>query len=166
MRKLFLGAFALAFGFAASDAHAAYFYWKVAQEAGGYEFSYASLYDYATETTFNVGDSATAFAVGADASGISTLTTSAKLDDGIGSGNSFFVRLFADDGTVVANSTVFGYDDIVEKHVYADLGTSADGRGYAVSSFVGAIPEPASGCLFLLGLAALALRRKRGEVEV
>ena len=64
MRKLFLGAFALAFGFAASDAHAAYFYWKVAQEAGGYEFSYASLYDYATETTFNVGDSATAFAVG------------------------------------------------------------------------------------------------------
>lgn len=59
----------------------------------------------------------------------------------------------------LAKSTEIGYTKIGENHFYSDMGTKFDNTPYLFST--AAVPEPTSGMLFLLGLAGLALRRKR-----
>ena len=79
---------------------------------------------------------------------------------GENTGYSFVVELLDSEFGVIGESATFGYADIAP-YVWSPMGQTGVST-WTVTAFT--VPEPTSGLLFLLGLASLALRRKRVEV--
>ena len=152
---------------AVADEYPAYFYWNVSDSVA--DFSYAQLRLSGGDTYFKIGDTDYTM-VGAETTGGATLgqttgTVAANLGSFATSDYSFLVEVFGEDDGLLAYSDAMSYDQLYAGgFIYADMSSIATGASYGVS--VSNVPEPTSGCLFLFGLAALALRRKRGEVEV
>ena len=74
----------------------------------------------------------------------------------------FIVEAYLDNVLLWTSGAKY-YDDLVRgNHISAGDPSSLSGD-LAVATFM--VPEPTSGLLFLLGLASLALRRRRGEGE-
>lgn len=74
-------------------------------------------------------------------------------------GNSFVLELYAEDGRLLAHSDPIAYQ-VVEKFATTDP-WNADFRPTSPFTDWQVVPEPTSGLLVLLGMAGLALRRKR-----
>ena len=147
---------------AVADEYPAYFYWNVSDSVA--DFSYAQLRLSGGDTYFKIGDTDYTM-VGAETTGGATLgqttgTVAANLGLYATSDYSFLVEVFGEDDGLLAYSDAMSYDQLYAGgFIYADMSSIATGASYGVS--VSNVPEPTSGCLFLLGLAALALRRKR-----
>ena len=86
---------------------------------------------------------------------------SAKIDGYDNDLYGFVVKAYLEDGTLAWTSHV-GYYDQLEGHVWQGDVTAMSGD---ISPWVASIPEPTSGLLLLIGVAGLALRRRRGEGE-
>lgn len=175
MKKLILWmAMVAAFAAFADETYQA-LYWQVTAESlGSYsDASYANLYATINDTTVSVPSSPVS------ANGFMELnrTGGGALDDGLNTwavnlsgwnggasldGAMFFVELFNEGGSI-AKSEGISYANLKS---YLDMNYSGSGvpktaTGAAVFSGYAAVPEPTSGLLMLLGIAGLALRRKR-----
>lgn len=161
MKRLLIGLLLIA-GVAAHAEYSSYFYWQVDDSVA--DFSYAQLRLSGGSQYFTIGDTAYT-KVGAETTGgatlgQTTLAVAANLGSYASSEYSFLVEVFGEDDGLLAFSDTFSYDDIAGSFVYSDMGSTLSGTAYGVS--VSNVPEPTSGVLLLLGLAALGLRRKRG----
>ena len=79
----------------------------------------------------------------------------------------YFV-VFKDDKMYISDATTAAYDSVTAESLatFASMTTSSKlsvdaASGYSTAGWYGAVPEPTSGLLMLLGMAGLALRRKR-----
>lgn len=176
MKKLILSMVMVAAFAAIADETYQALYWQVtADSLGEYATgaSYANLYATINDSTVSVPSSP------ANASGFVELnrTGGGTLDDGLNTwavnlsgwnggssldGAMFFVELFNEGGSI-AKSEGISYANLKS---YLDMNYSGSGvpktaTGAAVFSGYAAVPEPTSGLLMLLGIAGLALRRKR-----
>ena len=178
VRKAIVLAFALCIGSANAEY---YLSWRI-DNSSPFEFVYATVKatgangysEYLVSTsTEGLGGSPNFFAdsyPGTSAAGENGLGLQAY-----GTGNptdyssyNFQVQLWglgeSGDGELLAASTAASWGDLVTSFNCLNSaveGTKGDGV-WVVSGFH-AVPEPTSGMLFLLGLASLALRRKRVE---
>ena len=95
--------------------------------------------------------------------GLATLASYADLGEYANSAYSFAVELYAFEGntaSLVGVSDYVNYDQMKKKfHVYSDMSLSGI-NPYIYGTFQ-SVPEPTGGLLVLMGLGALALRRKR-----
>lgn len=160
MKRLLIGLLLMA-GVAAHAEYSSYFYWQVDDSVA--DFSYAQLRLSGGSQYFTIGDTAYT-KVGAETTGgatlgQTTLAVAANLGSYASSEYSFLVEVFGEDDGLLAFSDTFSYDEIAGSFVYSDMGSTLSGTAYGVS--VSNVPEPTSGVLLLLGLAALGLRRKR-----
>ena len=177
MKKLFTTSFAaLVTGLMSLSLHAdyQYLYWTVDEthDTDQYQFSYA---------TVKAGDSSYLSLYSPDSSsaygtklynsstpgdGLVTDAGYAGLGEGIDySGSTFLFELWMENASggdaLVAWKSV-GYSALAG-NVFANTQSGSGSTPYVVSNLV---PEPTSGMLFLLGIAGLALRRRRGYKEV
>ena len=158
MKRILVGLLLMA-GVAAHAEYSSYFYWQV--DDGVADFSYAQLRLSGGSQYFTIGDTAYTKVGAAEGDlGRTTLAVAANLGSYASSEYSFLVEVFGEDDGLLAFSDTFSYDDIAGSFVYSDMGSTLSGTAYGVS--VSNVPEPTSGVLLLLGLAALGLRRKRG----
>ena len=95
--------------------------------------------------------------------GLATLASYADLGEYANSAYSFAVELYAFEGgapSLVGVSDYVRYDQMMKQfHVYSDMSLSGIDP-YVYRTFQ-SVPEPTGGLLVLMGLGALALRRKR-----
>ena len=65
--------------------------------------------------------------------------------------------------TATGNYTAVGTGDVVfgQQNSYSSVGFMDASAGYSTAGWYTAVPEPTSGLLMLLGMAGLALKRKR-----
>ena len=158
MKRILVGLLLMA-GVAAHAEYSSYFYWQVDDSVA--DFSYAQLRLSGGSQYFTIGDTAYTKVGAAEGDlGHTTLAVAANLGSYASSEYSFLVEVFGEDDGLLAFSDTFSYDDIAGSFVYSDMGSTLSGTAYGVS--VSNVPEPTSGVLLLLGLAALGLRRKRG----
>ena len=159
MKRILVGLLLMA-GVAAHAEYSSYFYWQVDDSVA--DFSYAQLRLSGGSQYFTIGDTAYTKVGAAEGDlGRTTLAVAANLGSYASSEYSFLVEVFGEDDGLLAFSDTFSYDDIAGSFVYSDMGSTLSGTAYGVS--VSNVPEPTSGVLLLLGLAALGLRRKRGR---
>jgi len=79
---------------------------------------------------------------------------------GCGEDDTFYVQLYDNDDNLLGFSDGFSYDDLLALDAVYVPGIQGSGAGtWTVSTFN--VPEPTSGLLMLLGIAGLALKRKR-----
>ena len=76
---------------------------------------------------------------------------------------SYYVELYDMAFNAVGRSDAYAYGDL-KSHISTEMGQGGITSSWTVSVFH-SVPEPTSGVLFLLGLASLALRRKRLNEE-
>ena len=162
MKKLMMAA-AVGLGMLAARAELAdrYFYWQVM--AAESEFSYAKLYTLmdGEKSYFTIGDTA-ARAVASAEGGLTTESVFANLGKSDWAGYGFSVETYDDSGVMVGISDLLGYaaiaDYVFDYQQMMERGVAGlTPLGIAVHD----VPEPTGGLLLLLGLAGLALRRKR-----
>ena len=79
----------------------------------------------------------------------------------------YFV-VFNDDKMYISDTATSDYDALGQSHsfVFSSMTTASKATldvsaGYSSAGWYGAVPEPTSGLLMLLGMAGLALRRRR-----
>ncbi len=158
MKRILVGLLLMA-GVAARAEYSSYFYWQVDDSVA--DFSYAQLRLSGGSQYFTIGDTAYTKVGAAEGDlGRTTLAVAANLGSYASSEYSFLVEVFGEDDGLLAFSDTFSYDDIAGSFVYSDMGSTLSGTAYGVT--ISSVPEPTSGVLLLLGLAALGLRRKRG----
>ena len=158
MKKLII-VLLLTVGVVAHAEYSSYFYWQVDDSAA--DFSYAQLRLSGGSQYFTIGDTAYTKVGAAEGDlGRTTLAVAANLGAYASSEYSFLVEVFGEDDGLLGWSDTFAYDDISGSFVYSDMGSTLSGTAYGVT--ISSVPEPTSGVLLLLGLAALGLRRKRG----
>lgn len=112
--------------------------------------SYLNLYDSAQDTTGQESYQA-------------SLVQGWDIVAGVGNygvGDSFIVELFNDESGTAYKSESMTYSSLLSYMSPMQGMTTPAGDPFAVSSFT-AVPEPTSGLLLLLGVAGLALRRKK-----
>lgn len=142
-----------------------YMYWCVDQTGSDdpYTFAYATLK--ATDGN-GVYDMPSYGTIGADASGTSSGLSAGGLGNmsslGIyaSTAYSFFIELYSDSDVFLAQSETKTYSEIVQAHAISNSGIGQQAAAAWVPGGY-AIPEPSSALLVLLGMAGLALRRKR-----
>jgi len=84
----------------------------------------------------------------------------AKLGNLLGEDYSYIIELRNDDGAFVAQTkTPLSYSLALNNIVDSGLGIPSSGTGWNPTTYN--VPEPTSGMMMLLGVAALALRRRR-----
>lgn len=178
MKKLILSLVAVAAFVALADDNYQALYWQVtADSLGEYKegATFANLY-----ATLDGGTTRVAVDTGVDGANgyvlLSDRPTGGLVDsqnkwainlNGWNGGSSldgamFFVELFNEGGDFMAQSAGISYANLgayIEKN-YAGTGIPSAATGAAVFGAY-AVPEPTSGLLMLLGIAGLALRRKR-----
>lgn len=174
MKKL-MAMVAMMIAGSAAMADYAYLYWEVGR---GEEWPFLRTFDYAqirvTDQGGNVLGNVTALgnydstgggpltSIYSESPGSNTtLPIFAKIDGYDNDLYGFVVQAYLEDGTLAWTSQV-GYYDQLEGHVWQGDVTAMSGD---ISPWVASIPEPTSGLLLLLGVAGLALRRRRGEGE-
>ena len=181
MKKLIVTAVAIAMGFAAQAASYSWGYEGYLNNGDG---SYSAIED-TTAYLFNAdtlsqADMVAAFYAGTlDLAGSAISSSDATVDGVLTSDtfeytgatsdwNAYFAiiqndKLYISDGTVASvldvgeSSIMFGDQDGPSNATFANDAAYAGAGWYAT----GAVPEPTSGLLMLVGLGALALRRKR-----
>ena len=149
---------AVAVALAASLLHADLLYWQVSDQVGP-DFNYAQLYYTTGEATTAGGG--TPILTG----GTSSSVMAPQMADitGINNISGFYVDFFS-------GSTEAGYDSLGVSNwlSYNDVLSAMyrfgeGGKDVQIATSVATfVPEPTSGLLLLLGLAGLAVRRKRG----
>jgi len=158
MKKLMMTIFALA-GLSASAAPSWIFFY-VDQLAGGYSeymFDYATVRANGDYLRIDGGDY---WKLYSDDSRLTTGEVYAGTFDDSYVGDLVF-ELWQDGEATASYVGTYQYDDWRD-HAYSNMSqTGAE----ALSVGADAVPEPTGGILFLLGCAALALRRRKAEVE-
>ena len=154
MRKLILTMiFSLAAGIAKADVM---LYWTVDPNVKGYD--YAVIYGISHDEENNVDVYKALDAVTAGSAIDTNVSVSTKEIPGTGGSEyaNYIVRLF-NNSAVTYESSIYSYNSLAA-HVWATDMLSMK----ATEAFVfRAVPEPTSGLLLLLGVAGLALKRKR-----
>ena len=92
-----------------------------------------------------------------------------KIDDYMGSANAFYIELYKADEWLAASYTYMGSKAMganslasLSGAVYSGGMQATGGTPYTFTNFSSnVIPEPTSGLMILIGLAALGLKRKR-----
>lgn len=154
-----------------------YFYWSVSDAETA--FSYAKLAYALTDgglkdylTISDTGARAVAPAGDGD-TGTTTESVFSRLDSSYlaesksWSDYAFAVEIYNSTGTLIGLSETFAYGDILANlYEYGGLQYIGEDGVTPKGISVGMIPEPTSGILLLLGLAGLALRRKRALLGV
>ena len=105
--------------------------------------------------------------------GSATIGSNARISEGTGTTSAtsaidaYFV-VFNGDKMYISDVATSEYDNLTSEHGinFASMSTSSKAfndvaGGYAGAGWYGAVPEPTSGFLLLLGMAGLALKRKR-----
>ena len=183
MKKLMM---ALVTGLLVAEANAASVSWQAAKGylydgAGDSAAKITSGTAYLVLSSYSQGDLVSAFAT-ANGDAATTLATISTLGTGtIGSNarisgtattsatdsiTTYFV-VFNDDKMYISDTATSLYDGLMQEHSVAFGTMSASSKttlqasdGYSTAGWY-AVPEPTSGLLMLLGMAGLALRRKR-----
>ena len=180
--KVFCLALATLFGLASS---ADVLYWQVGADSGfgSYDQAYLMAKDsaqnlYYVGTSYGQDGSTVVSADGAVASSqfanggyaLGDLSQILSWDSGASNGTgasalSFYVELWTDSGTWVGQTGTKTYEELVSSGAIRD-GLDANfslnnSLGHASNSFTHDVPEPTSGLLMLIGLGALALRRRK-----
>ena len=154
MRKLILTMIlGLAAGIAKADVM---LYWTVDPNVKGYD--YAVIYGISRDKENNVDVYKALDAVTAGSAIDTNVSVSTKEIPGTGGSEyaNYIVRLF-NNSAVTYESSIYSYNSLAA-HVWATDMLSMK----ATEAFVfRAVPEPTSGLLLLLGVAGLALKRKR-----
>lgn len=168
MKKLiFSMVAAVAFAALADDNYQA-LYWQVTEESlGSYsDAAYANLYATLDGSRVSVDESnlgASGFSILSDTLGQKISIDLSGWNGGALDGAMFFVELFNESGSFMAQSEGISYSTLLMNNI--DMNVPGSGIPYVASgpAVFGsyAIPEPTSGLLMLLGFAGLALRRKR-----
>ena len=156
--------------------HADYLYWMVNEvdDSEKYQFSYATVKTddssylslYSTDSSTSYGTKLYNSNMVSGQDGYVTGAGYAGLIEGTDySGSTFLFELWAEnyggDDTLVAWKSV-AYSSL-SGNIFSNYVTGSGSSPYVVSNLV---PEPTSGMLLLIGIAGLALRRRRGYKEV
>ena len=174
-KSIFLAVLLAAIGASASDS---YLYWMVTttgtKGADSFDYNYARIkaVDGGTETYLSIYEAD--FDQPLEVGGVSGVSKS-TVDDYAGFGSSagfyaslaginlstasFIVELYNDDGKFLAQSFNDGSYGTVSGMIYNGGISIPPAMPWKAGSFD--IPEPSSGLLMLLGMAGLALRRKK-----
>lgn len=163
----------------ATMARADYLYWSVdLNENSPYSFNYATIKGVDGNTTSTLGfyGSSSSEQVGTKlytanygvnndyTLGTETGSAFTNVDDYKNkTGSSFLIELWTDGATQDAAATRVGYTSLLysslAQYIYSDMATT--GASPYVVTDAQIVPEPTSGLLALLGVAALALKRKQ-----
>ena len=149
----------------------AYLYWMVdVSENKDYAFSYATIKVAGSDTYLSMYTENSTTASGTRLYGAAdsgNLTTDAGFT-GVGgySGSTFLVELWASGTGADGSDTRVAWGSLaysaLSGYVYTEMGQGG-AKPYEVTASQ-VVPEPTSGLLALLGLAALALRRKQTKI--
>lgn len=176
MKNLFVWALVaggLIFGASAAES---YFYWGVDVGSDSeYKFSYATIKATSSSGSseyLSLYSSSSAEALGTKfaSSTYPTLGTTtggsayAGLLSEYGAGSKFLVELWSEGATSSDAATRVAYSSVAFNDVTANIFDGLSTTGATAYTFTSFIPEPTSGLLALLGIAALALRRKHAKV--
>ena len=157
-KTIIMGVAAMVCGIALAED--SYLYWQINQQGAEkpIEFAYAQV-----KATKDGGDIYVGEAMGVQGGG--TARSAGPIDSafnmsayGEGTGYSFVVELMNSELDVIGESATFFYADIAP-YIYRSMGQTG-ASAWTVTTF-NAVPEPTSGLLLLLGVAGLALRRRR-----
>lgn len=187
MKKLMI---ALAAGVLAVGANAASVDWTATKGylydgAGDSAAKVTSGTAYLVLTSYAQSDLVTAFATSGAATtlaglqsnaaylGSGDIGSNARIAAGTGTSSAtsaataYFV-VFNDDKMYISDTATSDYDALGQSHsfVFSSMTTASKATldmtaGYSTAGWYGAVPEPTSGLLMLLGMAGLALRRRR-----
>lgn len=135
-----------------------YLYWMFDNYDTGYEFDAARIgvvTDGSTEyLSIGLGEGYTA-----GNGSVSFLEMYTKVSVGAGEGSAFLLEL-------LNGESVSYVSDLVNWGAASVVSSAGMSSGSPTAFTVSSVPEPTSGLLLLFGIAALALRRRRVEVEV
>jgi len=148
---------AVAVAMAAFLLRAELLYWQVSDQAG-ITFDYAQLY-YTTEPQASAANG-TAIVSGGTVSGSGLTSTSPRAADitGIDDISGFYVGFYSGSSGALGVSRWLSYSEVAT----AIERSWTEGKNVQSATSVATfVPEPTSGLLLLLGLAGLAVRRKR-----
>ena len=158
------------------SAQAAYtIYWKIDNdnvtvdgEAADYSYAAVGVSGnpgvYLTDAGYiqTDGEYVTGYVLKEDAGNEQSASSQLSATQGFDETASFFLALFDESDHLFAVSETKSYADLTKMDALYN-GDNPDGRGLGATwtgSAFASVPEPTSGLLFLLGFAALSLRRK------
>ena len=158
MKKIVLGVAAMVCGIALAED--SYLYWQINQEGESepIEFAYAQVKATGDGGVVYVGASL-GVEGGKKSNPINSVFDAATY--GEGTGYSFVVELMNSGLDVIGESATFSYADIAP-YIWSPMGQTG-ASAWTVTTF-NSVPEPTSGLLLLIGVAGLALRRRRNAM--
>ena len=160
----------LSFFLCLGTAKADYLYWMVTQDpASGHQFDYATIRPTESSSYLCLADpdSGTtlgqSMVLGENAPSSLSYSTGAVYTDLAGydgAGSTYIVELWLGWGGSAAVIAIKNLDwEAISRNTYASMAPIGSGDPFLADGFT-AVPEPTGGMLILLGVAALALRRR------